>query len=78
MKPTNRHHMRAEGSTKISVSIPQELVDAIDAIALKEERNRSNMVTVLLRRAVTNALTQPGQGLVCPASGCGKKSEKVS
>lgn len=78
MKPKNRHHMRAEGSTKISVSIPQELVDAIDAIALKEERNRSNMITVLLRRAVTGSLQPQGQGLACPASGCGKKSEKAS
>lgn len=77
MKPTSRHHMRAEGSTKISVSIPQELVDAIDAIALKEERNRSNMVTVLLRRAVASALPD-GQGIICPASGCGRKSVKAS
>ena len=72
MKPISRHHLRADGSTKISVSIPQELVDAIDAIALKEERNRSNMITVLLRRAVTNTMPD-GQGVICPASGCGKK-----
>ena len=77
MKPTSRHLMRAEGSTKISISIPQELVDAIDAIAVKEERNRSNMITVLLRRAVTNTMPD-GQGIICPASGCGKKSEKAS
>ena len=77
MKPVSRHHMRAEGSTKISISIPRDLVDAIDAIALKEERNRSNMVTVLLRRAVTGALPD-GQGIVCPASGCGRKSVKAS
>jgi len=70
--------MRAEGSTKISISIPRDLVDAIDAIALKEERNRSNMVTVLLRRAVANALPGEGQSMVCPASGCGRKSEKAS
>ena len=73
MKPKSRHHLRADGSTKISVSIPQELVDAIDAIALKEERNRSNMITVLLRRAVNNTMPD-GQGVICPASGCGKKS----
>lgn len=78
MKPTTRHQMRAEGSTKISISMPQDLLDAIDAIALKEERNRSNMVTVLLRRAVAGSLVPQGQGLVCPASGCGKKSEKAS
>jgi len=73
MKPKNRHHLRAEGSTKISVSIPQELVDAIDAIAVKEERNRSNMITVLLRRAVAGTMPD-SQGIICPASGCGKKS----
>ena len=72
MKPKSRHHMRAQGSTKISISIPQELVDAIDAIALKEERNRSNMITVLLRRAVSNTMPD-GQGIICPASGCGRK-----
>ena len=77
MKPISRHHLRADGSTKISVSIPQELVDAIDAIALKEERNRSNMITVLLRRAVAGTLPD-GQGIVCPASGCGRKSVKAS
>jgi len=69
--------MRAEGSTKISISIPRDLVDAIDAIALKEERNRSNMVTVLLRRAVANTMPDV-QGVICPASGCGKKSAKAS
>ncbi len=73
MKTGNRHHLRAEGSTKISISIPQGLVDAIDAIALKEERNRSNMITVLLRRAVSDTMPD-GQGIICPASGCGKKS----
>ena len=72
MKTASRHHMRAEGSTKISVSIPRELVEAIDAIALKEERNRSNMITVLLRRAVAGTMPD-GQGVICPASGCGKK-----
>jgi len=77
MKPVSRHHMRAEGSTKISISIPRDLVDAIDAIALKEERNRSNMVTVLLRRAVAGTLPD-GQGIICPASGCGRKSVKAS
>jgi metal-responsive CopG/Arc/MetJ family transcriptional regulator len=69
--------MRAEGSTKISVSIPRELVEAIDAIAFKEERNRSNMITVLLRRAVSSSMPE-GQGVVCLASGCGRKSEKAS
>ena len=77
MKPISRHHLRADGSTKISVSIPQELVDAIDAIAVKEERNRSNMITVLLRRAVNNTMPD-GQGVIGPASGCGKKSAKAS
>ena len=77
MKPTSRHQMRAEGSTKISISMPKELLDAIDAIALKEERNRSNMVTVLLRRAVSSTMPD-GQGIVCPASGCGRKSVKAS
>lgn len=78
MKPKNRHHLRAEGSTKISISIPQELVDAIDAIARKEERNRSNMITVLLRRAVNNTMPDESQGLICPVSGCGKKSALAS
>lgn len=73
-----RHHMRAPGSTKISVSIPQDLVDAIDAIALKEERTRSNMVTVLLRRAVAQKLPDASQGVICPASTCGRKSDKAS
>lgn len=77
MKPISRHHLRADGSTKISISIPQDLVDAIDAIALKEERNRSNMVTVLLRRAVAGTMPD-GQGIICPASGCGRKSVKAS
>ena len=78
MKPISRHHLRADGSTKISVSIPQELVDAIDAIAVKEERNRSNMITVLLRRAVNDTVPIQRPDIICPASGCGKKSARAS
>ncbi len=40
----------AQRKTQISISLPQELVERIDVLAAKENRNRSNFIS--------NALTQ--------------------
>ena len=40
---------RAAGMTQISISIPQKLVDDIDKIAAKVNRNRSNFIATSLQ-----------------------------
>jgi metal-responsive CopG/Arc/MetJ family transcriptional regulator len=41
-------HGRAPGKTQISISLPQDLVAQIDALAEKENRNRSNFIATHL------------------------------
>jgi len=49
--PTRKYTSRKpKGSlkTQISISLPQELVDRIDAVAQQENRNRSNFIATKL------------------------------
>ena len=34
----------------VTISIPQELVEKIDTIAIEEERSRSKMIAILLKK----------------------------
>lgn len=46
------HHGRSAGNTQVSISITEELLAKIDAIAAKENRSRSNTIAHLLRQEV--------------------------
>ena len=46
--PKKSPHGRAPGKTQISISLPQDLVATIDALAEKENRNRSNFIATHL------------------------------
>lgn len=47
-----RSHDRRPENTNISVSLPKELVEKLDAISFREQRSRSNMIAVLLKEAL--------------------------
>ncbi|WP_309400213.1 ribbon-helix-helix domain-containing protein [Cerasicoccus maritimus] len=51
-KGTNKNNGRAPGKTQISISLPQELIDRIDAAAAAENRNRSNFIATALDNSV--------------------------
>lgn len=44
-----RNHARAKDATHVSVSLPKEILDALDKMATSEDRNRSNMIQRLIR-----------------------------
>ncbi len=44
-----RSHARAKDATHVSVSLPKEILDALDKMATSEDRNRSNMIQRLIR-----------------------------
>ncbi len=44
-----RSHARAEGSTQISVSLPDWVLKEIDDAAAAEDRNRSNMIVKIFK-----------------------------
>jgi len=48
----SRSHDRRPENTNISVSLPKELVKKVDEISNKEQRSRSNMISVLLQDAL--------------------------
>lgn len=74
---TQRNHGRGKDSTQISFSLPIELCDRLDAYAVKQKRNRSNMIVYLLSDAL-DAADKHEVMHVCPASGRGQKSSKAS
>ena len=43
-KKYNTNNGRAEGQGQISISLPKQLVERIDKLAKKENRNRSNFI----------------------------------
>jgi metal-responsive CopG/Arc/MetJ family transcriptional regulator len=45
MSNQNNKEMRT-----VTISIPQELVEKIDTIAIEEERSRSKMIEILLKK----------------------------
>ena len=45
MSNQNNKEMR-----NVTISIPQELVEKIDTIAIEEERSRSKMIEILLKK----------------------------
>lgn len=49
------NHGRAPGKTQISISLPQALVDKIDVLAERENRNRSNFISTHLELLAQNA-----------------------
>ena len=52
-KPTT--HFRGPDSTQISISLPTELLEAVNVLAKEEQRPRSNLITVILTKAVEDA-----------------------
>ena len=44
-----RSHARAKDATHVSVSLPKEILDALDKMADSQDRNRSNMIQRLIR-----------------------------
>mgnify|MGYP001768081051 CR=1 FL=1 len=49
-KPTT--HFRGPASTQISISLPTALLEAVNDMAKKAQRPRSNLITVILTQAV--------------------------
>lgn len=47
------NHGRASGKTQISISLPADLVELIDALAAGENRNRSNFIANELGKIVS-------------------------
>jgi metal-responsive CopG/Arc/MetJ family transcriptional regulator len=52
-KPTT--HFRGPDSTQISISMPTVLLEAVNDLAKKEQRPRSNWITFILTKAVEDA-----------------------
>jgi metal-responsive CopG/Arc/MetJ family transcriptional regulator len=48
------HPIRSKESVQISITVPKELLQKIDDITLLEDRNRSNMITVILKSGIAN------------------------
>lgn len=44
-----RTHARAKDATHVSVSLPKEILEALDKMADSQDRNRSNMIQRLIR-----------------------------
>ena len=49
-KPTT--HFRGPDSTQISISLPTALLEAVNELAKDAQRPRSNLITVILTKAV--------------------------
>ena len=49
-KPTT--HFRGPDSTQISISLPTALLEAVNDLAKEAQRPRSNLITVILTKAV--------------------------
>jgi metal-responsive CopG/Arc/MetJ family transcriptional regulator len=49
-KPTT--HFRGPDSTQISISLPTALLEAVNELAKEAQRPRSNLITVILTKAV--------------------------
>jgi metal-responsive CopG/Arc/MetJ family transcriptional regulator len=62
------HPIRSKELVQISITVPKELLKQIDDITLLEDRNRSNMITVILKsgiasynaKAAASAVTKDG------------------
>ena len=48
-------HFRGPDSTQISISLPTALLDAVNVLAKKEQRPRSNWIAFILTKAVEEA-----------------------
>ena len=48
------HPVRSKESVQISITVPKELLQQIDDITLVEDRNRSNMITVILKSGIAS------------------------
>ena len=44
---------RSGQTVQLSASIPKELMDEIEDLAIQEKRSRSNLVSLLLEQAIT-------------------------
>lgn len=55
-----RNHNRAPDKTQTSIAVPKSLLEQIQTLADKELRTRNNMITVLLKEALSLK-----QGAVC-------------
>lgn len=59
------HPIRSKESVQISITVPKALLKQIDDITLVEDRNRSNLITVILKSGIANynakAAVQPGK-----------------
>ncbi len=72
---TQKKRDRAEDSTTVTISLKKDLLAQIEEAAKIENRSRSNFIITHMMKAVAITTVQNN---TCPASGCGKKSEKVS
>ena len=45
-------HFRGPDSTQISISLPTALLEAVNVLAKEAQRPRSNLITVILTKAV--------------------------
>ncbi|MEI7902345.1 MAG: hypothetical protein WCK89_19010 [bacterium] len=48
------HPVRSKESVQISITVPKALLKQIDDITLIEDRNRSNLITVILKSGIAN------------------------
>ena len=69
--------IRSPDTTQISITLPTELLKELDEAAFAQDRNRSNLITVILKATLHHAKMQ-NASTPCPASGCGQRSEKAS
>lgn len=59
------HPVRSTESVQISITVPKALLKQIDDITLLEDRNRSNLITVILKSGIASynakATVQPAK-----------------
>lgn len=46
--------IRSKDSVQISITVPKAVLKQIDEITNVEDRNRSNMITVILKQGIAN------------------------
>lgn len=76
MKKTKLKPARSPENTTVTFSCSKKLLAAVDAAAADERRTRTNFITYTLEKAIMTHRVLNDR--ICPASGCGEKSGKVS
>lgn len=76
MKAKKKQPTRSPDNTTVTFSCTKKMLQDIDQTSQDERRTRTNWIVYTLEKAVMQHRQQ--QDKVCPASGCGQKTEKVS